>query len=101
MLEVGWCSDHGLPHSALLEWEHEDRAKLVAYLTEANQRCGSCGTAAWEWDPDKGGRTDAYEAGIHRCWGCYHREGIARDGELGPGDRATLIPVEVARRQER
>ena len=65
-------------------------------------RCASCGTAPWEWYPAAGGSKDAYEGAVHMCWGCYHRENVSKDSDLGPGARATLVPKKVAEaRRER
>lgn len=70
-LELSFCNEHGLPHSQFLHWHPEDRAKALAFLTEKGLRCVLCGTAEWEWDPEQGGRRDAYEPVEHRCHGCY------------------------------
>jgi hypothetical protein len=93
-LEVSWCADHGLPHSALLGWEPEDRAKLIAYLLESSSKCQQCGTSDWEWEEDR----YAYEPITVQCHGCYLKE-IARDdkSEL-PGARISLVPKDVAMR---
>lgn len=87
-MEMAWCSDHGLPHSALLEWSNEDRAKLAAYLAESGNRCSMCGTAPWEWEEDY----FAYEPMPIQCHGCYLKE-VAREGEdLPKGTHMTLVP---------
>ena len=92
-MEVGWCSDHGLPHSHLLGWSDEDRAKLIAHLLESAARCQMCGTSAWEWEADR----DAYEAGQDLCMGCYVRDTAAEDAPQTKGSRVVLIPKKVAR----
>jgi hypothetical protein len=87
-MEVSWASEHGLPHSALLEWDDEDRAKLTAYLLESNAKCQMCGTADWEWEEDR----FAYEPAQKQCWGCYTKE-ISREGSNTlPGSTITLVP---------
>ena len=91
-LEVGWCADHGLPHSALLEWDPIDRSKLIAHLLEKAARCPSCGTAEWEWDPKQGGSRDAHHAEVRMCMGCYHRSNAESDEQLPPGSRIVLSP---------
>lgn len=91
-LEVGWCSDHGLPHSALLEWSEEDRAKLVAYLVESAARCQMCGTASWEWEDDP----FAYEAGTELCRGCMIKDTAMQDSPGGAGTRVVLVPKRLA-----
>jgi hypothetical protein len=79
----------------LLEWEAEDRAKLVAHLLEQGSKCQSCGTAAWEWEEDR----YAYEPSVHQCWGCYLKE-FARDDIQGvAGGRVILVPKHVAAKQ--
>lgn len=87
-MEMSWCSEHGMPHSALLDWSNDDRAKLAAYLVESNERCISCGTAQWEWDEDP----FAYEPIPTQCHGCYLKE-VATEGEdLPKGTRISLVP---------
>jgi hypothetical protein len=91
---VGWCSDHGLPHSHLLGWSFEDRAKLVAYLLESSARCQMCGTSPWEWEEDP----HAYEAGLELCRGCMIKDTEAED-DTAPrikGQRVVLVPKRVA-----
>jgi hypothetical protein len=93
-MEVQWCSDHGLPHSALFEWTPEDRSKLIAYLAEHNQRCQLCGTADWEWEEDRG----AYEPVNKQCWGCYTKDAAKDQNDSLPGSTITLVPKKVAER---
>lgn len=98
-LELGYCVDHGIPHSEWLEkWSPEDRAKVVAYLVESAERCDFCGTAPWEWDENK----YAYEAVDHFCPGCYQKS-VFSSGESNslPGTNVKLIPVTQARLLER
>lgn len=89
---MAWCSDHGLPHSSLLSWAPEDRAKLTAYLVESASRCQLCGTSPWEWEEDR----HAYEAAIDQCWGCYVKEAANEDANITAGARVTLVPSKVA-----
>lgn len=93
-LEVRWCADRGVPHSTLLEWTPEDRAKLIAHLLEEAQRCQMCGTAPWEWEEDP----HAYEATMITCMGCYRKEVMSEDQEKSPGTRMTLVPRAKAER---
>jgi len=86
-MEMSWCSERGIPHSALLDWANEDRAKLAAFLMESNDRCASCGTADWEWEED----FFAYEAMPMQCRGCFMKE-AAREDETPLGTRIALIP---------
>jgi hypothetical protein len=91
-MEVAWCSDHGLPHSTLLSWSPEDRAKLTAHLLESAAKCQMCGTAAWEWEVDR----NAYEPAVDQCWGCYVKDAANEDAPDLPGSRIVLIPAKVA-----
>lgn len=91
-MEVAWCADHGLPHSALLSWTPSDRAKLTAHLLESGSRCGSCGTFAWEWDADR----YAYEAAVNHCPGCALKEAAAEDVGTVSGSTVVLVPRKVA-----
>ena len=87
-MEVAWCADHGLPHSTLLEWDPEDRAKLMAHLMEQSYICQSCGTSRLEWDEDM----DAYEAVVTMCRGCLIKDAAQDDAPDIPGARVTLVP---------
>jgi len=75
-----------------LEWEEEDRAKLVAWLVESGSKCPSCGTAEWEWEEDR----YAYEPAVHQCWGCYLKELSSDDASGLAGGRIVLQPKNVA-----
>ena len=89
---MSWCSERGVPHSELLGWPEDDRAKLMAFMLESGERCQLCGTAAWEWEDDP----FAYEAMVHRCHGCYVRDAARDEGELGPGTTISLVPRKKA-----
>jgi len=91
-MEVAWCSEHGLPHSSLLSWDPEDRAKLTAYLVESAQKCVMCGTSPWEWEDDR----FAYEGALHQCWGCYVKDSASEEEEMLPGAQVVLVPRRVA-----
>jgi hypothetical protein len=91
-MELQWCSDHGLPHSALLDWCEEDRAKLAAFLLESNSRCQMCGTADWEWEEDR----NAYEPMVKQCWGCYVKDRATDENDRLPGSTMTLVPSQEA-----
>ena len=93
---MGWCTDHGLPHSHLLGWSDQDRAKLVAYLTESAARCQMCGTSPWEWEEDR----NAYEPGLDLCMGCRTKDEAAEDAPLIKGQRVVLVPRRVAERRK-
>ena len=90
-----WCSEHGLPHSALLAWEPDDRAKLTAHLLDEGARCSMCGTAPWEWEADP----FAYEPVQETCRGCMLREAAQDDVSQGRGQRVVLVPHRVAKKR--
>jgi len=88
-MEVQWCSENGMPHSALLEWSGEDRAKLAAYLLENGSRCQLCGTSDWEWEQDR----HAYEPVVKQCWGCYTKDRATDENDRLPGSTMVLMPA--------
>lgn len=90
-MEMGWCADHGIPHSKLLKWSQEDRAKLHAYLLEDSQRCAMCGTAHYEWDPKEGGSRTAYVPQEKYCHGCYLKSAAAEGNDSLPGTTIELV----------
>lgn len=98
-LELGYCFDHGIPHTQFLAWPAEDRAKMVSYAMEKSLRCTMCGTADWEWDDEEGDGRFAYAAVHEVCHGCQQKD-LAReeDSETGskPGVSVTLIPRAAA-----
>lgn len=60
-----------------------------------------CGTAAWEWDPESGGKRFAYEPVSVHCQGCYVKDAASNDTERKPGVTIELHPTgtrESARR---
>jgi hypothetical protein len=87
---MSYCFDKGIPHSKLLEWDPEDRAKVIAFSLERALRCDMCGTAQWEWDENK----FAYTATEEFCQGCYqktvHQE---TDSKSLPGTNIRLVPT--------
>lgn len=83
-----------MPHSELLDWAPEDRAKLIAWLIESGAKCPTCGTADWEWEEDR----YAYEPILHQCHGCYLREISSEEAQGVAGGRMALVPKEVAKR---
>ena len=91
------CADFGIPHSQLLSWEPEDRAKAVAFAVEKNQRCQMCGTAPWEWEANR----FAYEPVVTVCRGCQIKDGVSSSMERADGATVELLPTvgpEAARR---
>jgi hypothetical protein len=81
-----------MPHSALLSWSAEDRAKLTAHLLESAGRCQMCGTSSWEWEADRG----AYEAAVNQCFGCLVKDAAQEDVPATPGATVVLVPARVA-----
>lgn len=70
----------------------------MAYLMEKSLECPSCGTAAWQWDPEQGGQPAAFEAVATRCEGCSRKD-LAREmrkGPNSPGEHITLVPRATA-----
>jgi hypothetical protein len=88
---MSYCHEKGIPHSVFLEWEPEDRAKVLAYAMEQSNRCSQCGTAPWEWEENK----FAYTAVDDFCKGCYQKS-VFSDQESNrslPGTNVKLVPT--------
>lgn len=55
---MAFCDRHGIPHSDLLRWAPEDRAKQLAYSVWQNEeradRCPSCGERHADWLDENG-----------------------------------------------
>jgi hypothetical protein len=87
---MSYCHDRGIPHSKFLEWEPEDRAKVLAYTLEYAGRCQLCGTAGWEWEENK----FAFTAVEEFCQGCYQKQVFSdQQGSSLPGTNVKLIPT--------
>ncbi|HEY9354609.1 MAG TPA: hypothetical protein VIP28_15210 [Nocardioides sp.] len=78
------CEAYDIRHSEFLRWDADDRDKAIWHEIHKRQRCPSCGTRPDEWDPEKGGRPDAYRAVVHRCPGCAALEAKREDMEKNP-----------------
>lgn len=87
-----FCNEHGLAHSAFLEWEPEDRAKALAYMLEKAERCELCGTADWEWDEDP----YAYRPEERLCRGCYQKSAAGEEGSTMAGVSIVMVPRRAA-----
>ena len=94
-MEVEWCTEHGLPHSTLLGWSDEDRAKLTAFLLERSARCQMCGSAEWEWEENR----NAYVAQERVCMGCMLKDRAGDTQEHSPGGRIVLVPRSIFERE--
>lgn len=87
---MGYCFEKGIPHSEFVEWEPEDRAKVIAYSMESSLRCSQCGTAGWEWEENK----HAYGAVDEFCQGCYQRAMFSdTESKSLPGTNVKLVPM--------
>ena len=87
---MSYCHEKGIPHSAFLEWDPEDRAKILAYSMETGGRCSSCGTAPWEWEENK----YAYTAIDEFCTGCYQKSVFSdQESRSLPGTNVKLVPT--------
>lgn len=87
---MSYCYDHAIPHSKFLQWEPEDKAKVMAYAMEKASRCMQCGTAPWEWEENK----FAYTAVEELCMGCYQKSVYSEaESRSLPGTNVKLIPM--------
>lgn len=92
---MAYCHEKAIPHSEFMEWDPEDRSKLVAYILEQSERCQMCGTANWEWDENK----YAYSAVDEFCHGCYQKSVFSDTMSTSlPGTNVRLIPTTPALR---
>lgn len=96
--EVAYCYERGIPHSRFLaKWSPEDRAKVIAYGLEKSAVCPGCGSAEWQWDPEQGGSTNAFDAVVETCPGCQRKDWLRDDHEKLPsGSSVVLVPRAVA-----
>lgn len=86
-----FCKEAGIPHSELLAWSMEDRAKMLAFSAEEATRCVMCGTAEWEWEDNQ----YAYAPIEQHCRGCYLKRMAEDDsGTSLPGTTVNLIPTD-------
>jgi hypothetical protein len=76
-----------------MRWTEVDRAKAIAFTLEKAERCVMCGTAEWEWDPERGGHKHAYEAVTKFCMGCYMKAVLSRDDDQSDGQTIELLPT--------
>ena len=88
---MAYCHDKGIPHSEFLEWDPEDRAKVLAYSLEQASRCNMCGTAEWEWEENK----FAYTPIDNFCRGCYQKSVFSEQesNKSLPGTNVKLVPT--------
>jgi hypothetical protein len=87
---MAYCHEHAIPHSEFLEWDPEDRAKVMAFALEQSVRCSLCGTAPWEWEENR----FAYTALDDFCQGCYQKSVFSdRESSSLPGTNVRLVPT--------
>lgn len=67
---MAYCGPRGIPLSVFLSWDDQDQDAALAWQAHEARRCPSCKTHPDEWDPDTGGRRDAYTADVAVCPGC-------------------------------
>jgi hypothetical protein len=89
-----FCYSAGIPHSRFLDWEEEDRAKALAWMTYEAQVCSMCGTAPWEWNPEEGGSRFAYEPVEEICPGCERKDWLRDSTEHRAGRTIVLKPAD-------
>lgn len=90
--------DHAIPYSEYLEWHPDDRAAVIAFLTEEGDRCTMCGTKDSEWREDR----YAYVAEAHWCQGCYTRAAEQENiKESLPGTTVRLVANTPLKRAQR
>ncbi len=90
---MSWCKQAGISHSDFKSWDAEDQAKALAFLIEENSKCGMCGTAEWEWEPEQGGSRRAYEPVEQFCMGCYLKDVASDSNNKLPGTTISLMPT--------
>lgn len=96
---MAYCGPRGIPHSHFLggppAWTDEDRDKALAWSERERQTHHKCGTRRDEWDPDRGGRRDAYDYLPDVCPGCeaLERAEAVLSGSEWQGQRGKTITV--------
>lgn len=95
--EMRVAQAYQIPHSHLLEWDEEDRAKAIAYQIHEANTCQRCGTQDWEWDSEQGGSRFAYQPREAICRGCEVKEFVQQDKskQNRPGRYVELIPTDA------
>ena len=96
---MSYCGPQGIPRSRFLRWPQRDQDDAMAWALHERTRCPSCGTRPEDWDPEQGGRDDAYRAELHKCWGCDAKASAEKKirEDMGPGVFVTLVRVEGPR----
>lgn len=67
---MAYVGPKGIPLSEFLTWDTHDQEAALLWQAHEARRCGQCRTHPWDWNPDKGGRRQAYTAEVVQCPGC-------------------------------
>jgi hypothetical protein len=88
------CELYGIPHSAFLKWDKDDRDKAILYRLRKRSECPRCSTRPEEWDEARGGDLNAYVPDLIRCRGCEQRQAFEASltDDLGRGLQTILRP---------
>jgi hypothetical protein len=88
---MAYCGPRGIPLSTFLAWPIDDQEAALLWQAEEDQRCRSCGTAAWEWEEN----FFAYQASQQVCRGCAVLDGVRKDLNRpvhGGKSQADMVP---------
>lgn len=94
---MAYCGPRGIPLSVFLEWDPDDQDAALLWQARESARCPSCRTHPDDWDPDAGGRRDAFHAEIEVCPGCRGLDAVrdATDPKTTPpGAHVVLRPYQ-------
>lgn len=94
---MSYCYEQGIPHSEFLNWEPDDRSKVMAFMMEKSLRCELCGTAEWEWSADR----RAYEPVEKFCMGCYLKHMADEGSGALPGTTIVMEPTRTVAAAQR
>jgi len=82
---MAYCGPRGIPLSKFLAWADHDQDAALAWQAHEARRCPHCGTHPDDWNPDKGGRRDAFHGQVVICPGCQQIES-SREREPDAGN---------------
>jgi hypothetical protein len=105
---MAYCYERGIPHSHFLDWDPDDRAKVMAYYFWSSEICPHCNTRNSDWVDDNNRFLDdpTYEMTTIKCYGCGEMERM-RDSLPNDLKGVYVVPVrfdpheepEIARRE--
>jgi RNase P subunit RPR2 len=105
---MGYCYDHAIPHSRFLDWDPDDRAKVMAYYIWKSEICPHCNTRNSDWVDEHNRFLDnpTYEMTTIKCFGCAEMERMRESLPSGLNG-VYVVPVrydpnaepEIARRE--